>query len=69
MEILGIYERLNVLAALHDDDFTIASTAESELEMIVNGEFKPGHKKFFGQLSGKKCFLKKKLISNFDETL
>ena len=46
-----IYSTLDVLSHLDDENFIIACSANEELQMICDGKFKPGHQKFFTQLT------------------
>ncbi len=46
-----IYSTLDALSHLDDENFVIACSANEELQMICDGKFKPGHQKYFGQLT------------------
>ncbi len=46
-----IYSTLDALSHLDDQNFKIACSANEELQMICEGKFKPGHQKYFGQLT------------------
>ncbi len=51
MNTLPIYPRLHALAHLDDSSFQIACSGDEELQMICDGRYKPGHQKFFNQLT------------------
>ncbi len=51
MTELSIYPTLHTLAHLDDKSFQIACSSNEELQMICDGRYKPGHQKFFGQLT------------------
>ena len=51
MDKLPIYSRLHALAHLDDESFQIACSSNEELQMICDGLYKPGHQKFFNQLT------------------
>ncbi len=67
MDTLPIYSRLHALAHLDDESFQIACSGNEELQMICNGGYKPGHQKFFNQLTDYLYMIRSQAL--FDKSL